>query len=125
MRLGYDWSVRGTRIRGCLPPDDDVIRTSSSSFVEIPAEHPAVIIFSGPVDSLAGEFSFQIVVSTGWKKQSRCAKRLVLQKATVRPGRRAAKSDLIGLRVHFGYSAGEQSSVVGRINGQEDCPFAL
>jgi hypothetical protein len=38
---------------------------------------------------------------------------------------RPTKSSLIAFRVHFDYSAAEQSSVAGRINGQEDGSFAL
>lgn len=50
----------------------------------------------------------------------RCrAARLALQKAAVGPDRRAAKSDLIALRVRFGHPcAVEQNFAVGKINGQ-------
>lgn len=87
----------------------------------------AVIIFSWPYRffllTSRGKFSFRAAVSAKRKNQSHCAKRLV--RATVGLAG-AAKSDLIAPLVSISAcSAEEQNFVVGKINGQGDCSFAL
>lgn len=79
-------------VTDCLLDDS----TIASLFLEIcDDDYKRILILSLSIFSLdlsRGKFFSQAAVSTNWKNQSRCAKRLVLQKATVGLAREQQKT---------------------------------